>query len=106
MDYQTAHLTLINQLFELEKKLTRLPDNVPMLRPVGRMWAQFAEMGYVVVNPQGEPYTDTRTDCEASIAGESLTNLRIETVVKPAIYHQAETGRQLLQKAVVVVVGH
>lgn len=103
MSYQTHHLLIINQLFELDKKITRLADGSTLQRPVARIWDQFTEMGYTVANPLGEAYIDTRTDCEASIAGENIANLRIQTVLKPVVYWQSETGRQLVQKAVVVV---
>jgi hypothetical protein len=36
-------------------------------------------------DPLGEPYNETRTDCEAEIGGNNLQNLFISNVIKPII---------------------
>ena len=45
----------------------------------------------------------TRTDCEASIAGEEFKNMVITHVIKPAIYKKNAGGVALVQKAVVII---
>ena len=59
----------------------------------------FEEMGYQIHNPSGEPYNETRTDCEASIAGSKVDNLVVAEVIKPIVRRQGV----IIQKGVVIV---
>lgn len=59
--------------------------------------------GFVYYNPIGEDYNITRTDCEASIAGDSTDNLLITEVIKPIIRLHSGSASFIVQKAVVVV---
>lgn len=107
------YLDLINQLFELEKKLEdQLEENRGLARPLERMKRLFAEdlpahgdvpLGLVIHDPLGEKYTDTRTDCDASIAGEGSGKLRITEVVKPIVYLRGGGHNQIVQRGVVIV---
>ncbi len=93
----TVHLLrVINQVFEIEKKSLQ---NSAILRPVERIKNTFSDMDFQIHNPIGEPYNETRTDCEASITGEGIQNLIIVDVIKPLVHHASK----IVQKAVVIV---
>lgn len=71
-------------------------------RNFNRLFTLFEEDGYIIQDPTGEAYTDTRTDCEASISGRMGSKMHITRTIKPVIYHKKEDGIHLLQKAVVI----
>jgi len=97
-----THLKIINQFFEIEKKLAHLSGAESTQRHLARIRDHFNELGFQIHVPLGESYPDTRTDCEASIAGTSTEDLVITDVIKP-IVHLAEDGAPLLlQKGVVI----
>ncbi len=98
-------LFIINQVFEIEKKAVRLAEKNSIARNTQRLRDKFTELGYELFDPLGEAYSDTRTDCEASIAGDSLDNLRITDVIKPIIAQRSGATLMIVQKAVVVVEG-
>ena len=89
-------LRIINQVFDIERKSAQ---NAPVLRHIDRIRTTFEEMGYQIHNPSGEPYNETRTDCEASISGSKLDNLVIAEVIKPIVRRQGV----IVQKGVVIV---
>jgi len=63
-----------------------------------------ADCGLIYQNPLGEPYNETRTDLEASIAGSSADNLVITEVIKPIIRLRTNSGATtIVRKGVVVV---
>ncbi len=99
------HLRLINQLFELEKKVLKASDPGGLQRPLDRMKDVFADMGYHIHNPSGEAYSETRTDVEASVLGNSASNLKVVEVIKPIVYQKEDGKNVLLQKGVVLVSG-
>jgi hypothetical protein len=98
MEHQAALLRVINQVFEIEKK-TAQQTNIQ--RHIERIKDALGDMGLVVHNPQGEKYNETRTDCEASIAGAKLDNLSIVEVIKPIVHLQG----MIIQKGIVIVEG-
>jgi len=64
-------------------------------------------IGLSYLNPLGESYNDTRTDCEATIAGTEVENLEIIEVIKPIIFYAYQendkTMKIIVQPAVVIV---
>lgn len=94
---------IINQLFELEKKIQDSPDKASITRNLNRVKTVFAEMGIKWENPQGEKYNETRTDCEASIQGEESDNLVIKEVIKPIIRLKSDQSTRIIQRALVLV---
>ena len=55
-------------------------------------------------NPMGEHYNETRTDCDASIAGSGTERLMITEVMKPIVWLSVGGGpKHIVQQAVVVV---
>lgn len=97
------HLFILNQLFEMEKKTERLEEAGLLARNVQRIKDRYADMGLVYEDPVGEPFDETRTDCEAHIAGESTDHLVITEVIKPIIRFRSGPITRLAQRAVVIV---
>ena len=96
-------LNVLNQVFELQQKIAASSEAANCERNFSRLFNLFEEEGFILQNPLGETYTESRTDCEASIIGQPADKMKIQKVLKPAIY-QKENGRlQLVQKAVVIV---
>lgn len=98
-------LNILNQLFEIEKKITQQPLEKTINRNLRRLKMPFEEMGYTYHNPLGEKYALTRMDCEATIAGDATENLFIVEVIKPIVYFQENGQNQIVQKAIVIIEG-
>jgi hypothetical protein len=98
MQNQSELLRVINQIFEIEKKVGQ---QVNIARNIERIKEAFGDMELQIHNPQGEKYNETRTDCEANIAGSSMKNLSVTNVIKPIIHFQGK----IIQKGVVIVEG-
>lgn len=96
-------LLIINQLFEIQQKLREMGKAESFERNFNRLFAVFEEDGFIVQNPTNEAYSDSRTDCEASIAGSLSSKMKITKTLKPIIYRKDNANVQLLQKAVVIV---
>jgi copper chaperone CopZ len=84
----------MNQIFEIEKKATNLKEENSIQRNINKMKGIMEEeffkgsstIGLTYHNPLGKDYTDTRTDCEATISGTEVENLEIVEVIKPIIF--------------------
>ena len=104
-----VYLDMLNQVFEIDKKAERLEEHNSISRNVNKLKEMFETelfpngSGLTYYNPIGEPYNETRTDCEASIAGESTDDLVITEVIKPIIRMKSGGFNQIVQKAVVIV---
>lgn len=112
-----AYIDILNQVFEIEKKVALLHEENSLSRNVNRLKAllendllqegKAIQSGLVYHNPLGERYDDTRTDCEASITGTATEDLYITEVIKPIIFYtfteRGQTIKSLVQKAVVLV---
>ena len=110
-----AYLDFMNQIFEIEKKSNNLQEENSICRNInkikGLMEDEFfkgsSTIGLSYHNPLGEDYSDTRTDCEATIAGDSAENLEIIEVIKPIIYYSYsdydKIMKVIVQPAVVIV---
>ena len=96
-------LAIINQIFELEQKL-QAKNDLSAERNFKRIFYEFEEMGYKVINPINRKYSETDTDIEATLPGTQRGDLRITRVLKPVIYqvrNAADTS--LAQKGIVIV---
>lgn len=108
-DTYKVYLDMLNQLFEIEKKLERIEEKNSISRNLNKLKEIFQTEissqghGLFYENPVGEPYNETRFDCEASIAGTDTDNLVITEVIKPIIRLKQGGISQIVQKAVVVV---
>jgi hypothetical protein len=111
-DSQTL-LDLINQIFEVEKKVNALIEPNSISRNVEKLKSileagLFSEkgrtemVGYVYHNPLGEDYNETRIDCDATISGVDTDNLIIVEVIKPIIRYKNGQMTSIVQKAVVI----
>lgn len=99
--HENEHIKILNCIFEIEKKIT--DQDTAIKRNIERIKNSFEEMGLKYHNPVGESYSETRTDCEASISGELNANLKIVNVIKPIIYAVQNNSNTIIQRAVVVV---
>jgi hypothetical protein len=107
------YLTLLNHLYEIERKTSGLDEFKKISRNVERMKSAFkAELngsiddtGLTYEDPMGQPYNETRIDLEASISGEGTDNLIVVDVIKPIIrLESAQQGiSRVVQKGVVIV---
>jgi hypothetical protein len=110
-----AYLDFMNQIFEIEKKSNNLKEENSIQRNINKMKGILEEeffqgsntIGLTYHNPIGENYSDTRTDCEATIAGNDVENLEIIEVVKPIIFYAYNDNDKIIkvivQPAVVIV---
>ncbi|MDI3321986.1 hypothetical protein [Pinibacter soli] len=109
-----SYLDLVNQVFEIERKTQQLKEDHSIQRNINRLkslieselFASNEGVGLTYHDPLGEPYSQTRTDCEASIAGNVTEDLEIVEVIKPIIFCN-ELGndfgiKKIIQKAVIV----
>lgn len=111
-------LSVLNQVFEIEKKLaalpagsTSIPRNINRLKslfeqdvPAASAHGKAATLSLTYHNPLGEKYDETRTDCEAAgIAGSSAEGLVITEVIKPIVWLSAPgQPKTIIQRAVIV----
>ena len=79
-------IEILNQIFEIEKKIQGSPLEKGVQRNINRMKMQLENSGYRYHNPLGEAYDITRLDCEAMVAGEGAQQLKIVEVIKPVSY--------------------
>jgi len=101
-------LQLLNQLFEIEKKVIKLNEKNSISRNVNKLKDFFEndfseKYSFIIENPIDESYTETRTDVEASISGDSIEDLIIIDVIKPIIRLKHEMNNQIIQKGIVIV---
>lgn len=110
-----AYLDFMNQIFEIEKKSSNLKEGNSIQRNINKIkgiledefFKGSAQIGLSYHNPIGESYSDTRTDCEATIAGLGVENLEIIEVIKPIIFYAYQENEKvikvIIQPAVVIV---
>jgi len=96
-------LALLNNLFEIERKLLRHGDPGNAKRNVDRIKDTLLVEGLFYEDPEGQPFKETRTDLEATISGESAENLIVTEVIKPIIRWRREDFSRVVQKGIVVV---
>jgi hypothetical protein len=98
-------LTLLNQLFEIEKKLTATEGSDPSncIRNITKIKDTMEEIGLFYENPLGQSFKETRTDLEASISGTGTDNLRVVQVIKPIIREGKRDFSRVSQKGIVIV---
>ncbi|MBN1349548.1 hypothetical protein JXJ21_09075 [candidate division KSB1 bacterium] len=108
-DELKSFIFILNQIFEIERKVSKIKEANSIDRNIQRLKEcfedGFAEKKYSLTyhNPIGEKFDETRTDCEASIAGVSTENLIITEVIKPIIRIKMDGRTYIVQRAIVVV---
>lgn len=111
MGIYDKYIFLLNQIFEIEKKLSKYKDKYNIKRNLESMKLYISDEnfceygGFEYYNPIGEKYSEQRCDCEASITGNSDENLKIIEVIKPIIYMKKTKQKIQIQKGIVIVKG-
>jgi len=98
------YFTLLNQVYEIERKVGNLEGFEKIRRNIERMKdvirsESVPEKEIYYEDPMGQSYDDTRNDLEAHIAGEGTEELVVIDVIKPIIRMR---GKQHLSSSRVV----
>jgi hypothetical protein len=105
--FPKIYIDLLDQVFEIEKKVDNLSESNSISRNVIRLKEMFEQLepegGLFYHNPIGELYNETRTDIEANIAGNSADNLVITEVIKPIVRYRKGGITIIARKGIVVV---
>jgi hypothetical protein len=96
-------LQTLNQVYEIERKLSLHGDSANLLRNVERIKDAFASQELFYEDPMGQPFSETRTDLEASIAGAGADDLVVTEVIKPIIRAGKQAYSVVVQRGIVVV---
>ena len=93
-------LQILNQLFDAQKKCEN-EDATKTKRNLDRMKTMIEqELNWSIIDPIGEPYNESRTDCDATLTDSSNAKVIIETL-KPIV--RDNTNNAIIQRAVVLV---
>lgn len=101
-DTQIVLCNIINQIFQIEQKCNQELNSKGLQRRFTRIQQQFEALDIEIHDPTGEDYNDTRIDCEATISGDDLDDLKIIETIKPIIYYKGDHN-VILQRGVVLV---
>ena len=96
-------LVVLNQVFEIEKKLKMHGDPNNITRNINRVKDTFEELGLFYEDPTGEAFQETRTDLEATISGVGTEHLKVVEVIKPIIRLGERRYSIVAQKGIAVV---
>ena len=95
-------INIINQIFEIQNKA--VSNNLDQFdRNFRRINSEFEEIGYTIVNPIGQKYSETATDIEANISNPLTAKSKIVKVLKPIIYKDNNGNNEVVQKGIVIV---
>jgi hypothetical protein len=96
--------TVLNQVFELERRLSKTDDISKFSRPLEKIKEAFDsdDAQFVIENPINQKYEITRTDVEATITGTEHEGLFITEVLKPIIKLSNKGISRIIQKGVVI----
>jgi len=107
------YITLLNQLYEIERKLGGSEEYEKIARNIERMKDVFcyeispenANTELFYENPMGQTYNETRNDLDAHIIGEGTENLVVVDVIKPIIRigNRQQGLTKIVQRAMVTV---
>jgi hypothetical protein len=97
-------LTVLNQVFEIERRLSKVDEPARFTRPLVKLKEAFDsdEAQFVIENPISQKYDITRTDVEATITGTEHEGLVITEVLKPIIKLTSKGISRIIQKGVVI----
>lgn len=99
---------ILNQIFEIENKLSKLDISHTISRNIDKLKSFYKDsfddnISFIIENPKGQDYNETRTDVEASIVGDSVDNLVIIDIIKPIIRLKQGHTNQIIQQGIVIV---
>lgn len=95
-------IQVINQVYEIDKK-AKDNDISIIRRNIDRLYVEFENLGYKLVDPIGRLYDDRDASIEANVIENKNDKLYITKVLKPCIYHESNDQLLLIQKAIVIV---
>ena len=96
-------LTLLNNLYEIEKKFALHGDPSNSSRNLEKIKDTLSGEGLFYEDPLGQPFKETRTDLEATISGVGIENLVVVEVMKPIVRFGTADFSRVVQKGIVVV---
>ena len=96
-------LQVLNNLCDIERKLSIHGDPGNAKRNVVRIKETFADERVFYEDPMGQSFSETRTDLDATITGEGSDNLKVVEVIKPIIRVGDKTFSRVVQKGIVIV---
>lgn len=96
-------LQVLNNLCDIERKLSIHGDPGNAKRNVERIKETFEDERIFFEDPMGQAFTETRTDLEATITGEGADNLKVVEVIKPIIRVGDKSFSRVVQKGIVIV---
>jgi hypothetical protein len=94
---------MLNNLYEIERKLSVHGDPGNVGRNVEKMKDAFRNEGLFYEDPLGQPFRETRTDLEVNISGQETENLVVVEVIKPIIRRGEAEFSRVVQKGIVVL---
>ena len=92
-------IEIANQVHTLEKKMAKTPDSTQYTRHLQRIKQALEELAITYHSPEGEKYTDSRTDIEANLTGKPSDNMFITDVIKPIVMQDGK----IIQTGIVIV---
>lgn len=113
-------LVMLNQLYELERKIKKNGDPANLLRNINKMKESLAEDGFPSIDaggvpcvvglayedPMGQTVNETRIDLDVSISGSCTNNLVVVEVTKPIVHAITSDSMgkhyKVIQKGIVV----
>ena len=105
--------TLINQIYNIEKKLSKTEDSKNISRNIEKMKDALSsnidpiepDIGIIYEDPDGQIFDETRTDLECHIEGNDTENLVVIDVIKPIIrvVNKNNNTSNVVQKGTVIV---
>ena len=96
-------LTLMNNLYEVERKLAVHGDPGNASRNIEKMKDALKDEGLFYEDPMRQSFKETRTDLEATITGKSTENLIVVEVIKPIVRYGGKDFSRVVQKGIVLV---
>ncbi len=103
LDVPRWALQILNNLYEIDRKLASHGDAANIARNVERIRDSLGEQGLFYEDPMGQRFRETRSDLEATISGDRTDNLFVVDVIKPIIRGGNAEFSRVIQKGIVVV---
>lgn len=98
-----SYLSILNNIYEIEKKLALHGDQLHLKRNVDRIKDILLDEKIFYEDPNGEKFNETRTDLDATITGTGTENLHVVEVIKPIIRVGDKNFSKVVQKGIVLV---
>jgi len=96
-------LQTLNNLYDIDRKLIMHGDPGNIRRNIDRIKDTFESEKLFYEDPMGQPFSETRTDLEASITGSGTEDLVVVEVIKPIVRLGERSYSRVVQKGIVIV---